>query len=180
MRILLLCHNMSLVFLPWVYPHLPFFSSSHSCFYFITCSLTAYVHEGLHAPLLSFAFLFLCFSFLFILPFFLTFPTFFWLIILCDTLILLTIFFRSQIVKDPEKWGKLYHWRISILLPGHVVFHSVWKLEFLCFVVLIHVGVPGIPAPNLGIKVYYSDSFNIFLYSWSYYFWRDEQARRTE
>lgn len=65
--------------------------------------------------------------------------------------------FRSEIAKDPEEWGKLDYWRISVLLLGHMVFCSVWKLTFFCPVVLIHVGVPGIPAPKLGIKVYYSE-----------------------
>lgn len=37
------------------------------------------------------------------------------------------------------------------------------NVRVFCFVVLIHVGVPGILAPKLGIKVYYRNSFNIFL-----------------
>lgn len=137
---------------------------------FVPYSLTAHVHECLHAPLPSFAFLSLCFCFC--IAFFLSylFPIFSAWFILCDTLILLTILFILEIVKYPEEWGKLDHWRISVLLPGHMVFHSILKLEFFSPVVLIHVGVPGIPAPNLGIKVYYSDSFNISLSSWSYYF----------
>ena len=32
---------------------------------------------------------------------------------------------KKEIAKDPEEWSKLYHWRISVLLPGHMVFHSV-------------------------------------------------------
>lgn len=119
-------------------------------------------------PLLFFLCAFLCFRIAFFLSY--LFPIFSAWFVLCDTLILLTILFILEIVKYPEEWGKLDHWRISVLLPGHMVFHSILKLEFFSPVVLIHVGVPGISAPNLVIKVYYSDSFNISLFSWSYYF----------
>lgn len=127
---------------------------------FVPCPLTACVHECLHAPLPTLAFLSLCFLFFSYCLFFFLVPYIFlpdYFIWYFDSI---NHTFSSEIA---EEWGKLGHWRVSILLRGHMVFHSIWTLEFFCFVVLIHVGVPGILAPKLGIKVYYSDSFNIFL-----------------
>lgn len=102
--------------------------------------------------------------FLFILPFFLP---------ICSLHFLPNYFkwyldyinqtFRSEIAKDPQKWGKLDHWRIVVLLSGHMFFHSISVVGLFCPMVLIHVGALGIPAPKLRIKVYYSDSFNVFL-----------------
>lgn len=182
MRILLLCHYIYHLFfslefiLNFLFSLLliPIFTS------FVPYPLMACVQECLHAPLPSFAFLSLCFSlFSYCLFSFLSVSYIFLSDYFMWYLDSINHTFISEIVKYSEEWGILDHWRISVLLPVRMVFHSIWKLEFFCLVVLIHVGVPGIPAPSLGIKVYYSDSFNIFLSSWSYYLrrWTSKKNR---
>lgn len=161
----------TLSFLPWMHPRLPFFLF----FSFLPClplfpPLATRGHECLHIPPPTCAFLY--FHTAFLLP--CIFPIFFCWILLGDNLIALTTL--SEIARELEEQGKLDHWRVSVRLPGHMVFPSIWKLEFFCPAVLIHVGVLSIPTPKLGIKVYFGDSFNIFLSGWNYYFWRDEQG----
>lgn len=108
-----------------------------------------HAHECSHSPLPTFALPSLCFSFniAFLPPCLL--PTFFCLIKWYS--ILLTITFRSEIAKDLGEWDKSDHWRFSVLLLGHMVFHSIWKLEF-CPVVLYTWEYQAFQPLNWGLR----------------------------
>lgn len=117
------------VFIPWQYMHLN-------------------AHTIPSPPLLCFS---LCFAFfLHCLTSSLPVPYIF----LPDYVILYSMnhTFRSEIAKDLEEWGKLDHWRVSVLLPGHMVFHSVWKFECFCPVVLSMWEYQAFQTLNWGLR----------------------------
>lgn len=72
--------------------------------------------------------------------------------------------------------GQIVSLGISVLFPGHTVFYSLWRLQFFCPVLLIHVGVPGILAPKLGIKAYYAEFQHISVQS-ELLFWKRWTSR---
>lgn len=137
---------------------------SHCCLYFLwlfsapdsTC--TPLLTQSL-PPLLCFSLLF----FFFTLPFFLP---------VCSL-------HFSEIAKDLEEWGKLDHWRISVLLPGHMVFHSIWKFEFFYPMVVSMWEYRAFQPLNWGLR-FITVTLSTYFCPVSYYSWRDEQARRTE
>lgn len=81
--------------------------------------------------------------------------------------------FKSEIAKDLEEWDSLDHWRISVLLPGHMVFHSIWKFEFFCTVVVSMWEYQAFQPLNWGLR-FITLTLSTYFCPVSYYSWRDE------
>lgn len=149
-----------LAFLLWAHPHLFFLTVAVTC---TGCSLSLTVHalECSHSPFPTSVVLFFHFTF----PFFLPVCSLHFSAWLCDTLLKYEPYFQirnSQGSGGMGQIGSLENFSPTSRTYG---FPLCLKVQVLLPCGPIRVGVPGIPAPKLGIKVYYSDTFNIFLSS---------------